>query len=172
MPSLSPAETDQFVEQMRPALVKFFWRKCRTQAEAEDLAQDVLMRALDYARHLPAGQAKGYIFRAAVNRWRDRQRRIVSRGTTVELNESLLSVDEQSVPERLSIAEQELRLVMESLMELSERTRDVFVLVRLEQMKQTEIAAMFQISVSAVEKHLARAIAHLSMRAGGEGSRS
>jgi RNA polymerase sigma-70 factor (ECF subfamily) len=169
MPSLSSSQSDQFVAQMRPALVRYFWRKCGTQAEAEDLAQDVMMRALGYAHHLSPEHAKGYIFRVAVNRWRDRQRRIVSRGTTLELNEALACVDEESVPERVSAAEQELRLVAESLMELGERTRDVFVLVRLEQMKQAEIAAMFGISVSAVEKHVAKAVAHLARWAASEG---
>jgi RNA polymerase sigma-70 factor (ECF subfamily) len=45
---------------------------------------------------------------------------------------------------------------------MNERTRDVFLLVRLENMKQAEIAARLGISVSAVEKHLAKALAQVA----------
>jgi RNA polymerase sigma-70 factor (ECF subfamily) len=58
------------VAPLRPALVKYFLRKSGNAAEAEDLAQDVLVRALGKARWESAEQAKGYIFRIAVNRWR------------------------------------------------------------------------------------------------------
>ena len=50
--------------------------------------------------------------------------------------------------------------------ELPERTRNVFLLARLENMRQAEIARRLGVSVSGVEKHLARAIAHLSQRLG------
>ena len=40
---------------------------------------------------------------------------------------------------------------------------DVFVLYRLEKMKQREIAALYGISVSSVEKYVARATEHLSL---------
>jgi len=43
----------------------------------------------------------------------------------------------------------------------SERSRVVFVLRRLEGLKYRDIAAQLNISVSAVEKHMERAIAHL-----------
>jgi RNA polymerase sigma-70 factor (ECF subfamily) len=47
---------------------------------------------------------------------------------------------------------------------LPARTRDIFVLFRLDQLKQSEIAARMGISVSAVEKHVVRAVAHLARR--------
>ena len=55
-----------------------------------------------------------------------------------------------------------------ALTELHPRTRDVFVLHRLEQMKQAEIAGLFGISVSSVEKHIARALEHLATRLEGK----
>jgi len=45
-----------------------------------------------------------------------------------------------------------LHVVVAALQELGERTRDVFMLDRLEHMKHAEIATLFGISVSAVEK--------------------
>jgi len=65
----SPSDNASFVSEMRPALVKYFKRKTSNLVEAEDLAQDVLLRALTHANWKSQEQAKGYIFRTAVNRW-------------------------------------------------------------------------------------------------------
>lgn len=154
------------VAPLRPALVKYFVHKCGNVAEAEDLAQDVLVRALSKTEWESAEQVKGYIFRIAVNRWHDRNRRGLTRGVAVEWDDSATFAQaEESSPERVLSNEQELHGVIAALQELGERTRDVFMLFRLEQMKHGEIAQLFGISVSAVEKHVAKAVAHLARRA-------
>jgi RNA polymerase sigma-70 factor (ECF subfamily) len=156
-------ESIALVAPLRPALVKYFLRKCGNASEAEDLAQDVLVRALGKARWESAEQAKGYIFRIAVNRWHDRNRRGLTRGTVVEWDDAATFAQaEESSPERVLCNEQELYAVVAALQELSERTRDVFLLFRLEQLKHVQIAEMFGISVSAVEKHVSKAVAHLA----------
>lgn len=161
-PTADSPERNALIAQMRPALVKYFRRKCGNAAEAEDLAQDVLVRTLARSGWT-AERARGYIFRAAVNRWRDRNRRALTHGATVAWDDAAeFALDEEISPERVVVVEQELHRVASALRELNERTRDVFMLIRLEQMKQAQIAAMFGISVSAVEKHLARALAHLA----------
>lgn len=162
----APAGSPQdalLVAQMRPALVKYFKRKCGDAAQAEDLAQDVLMRALAHCGWATPEQAKGYIFRTAVNRWRDLKRRQLTHGVPVDWDDAAdFARDEEKSPERVLVGEQELHRVVAALRALNERTRDIFILVRLEQVKQADIAAMFGISVSAVEKHVARALAHLA----------
>ncbi len=166
LPKLMPPKTQEqasLVAAMRPALVAFFQRRCRNGAEAEDLAQDVVLRALAHAKSLSPEQASGYIFRIAVNRWRDRGRRLLSHGSCVAWDEkSALAVSDAFSPERVVCAAEELGNVVSALQELGERTRDVLVLCRLEQMKQAEIATAMGISVSSVEKHLVRALAHLA----------
>jgi RNA polymerase sigma factor (sigma-70 family) len=151
------------VAPLRPALVKYFLRKCGNAAEAEDLAQDVLLRALGKAQWESAEQAKGYIFRIAVNRWHDRNRRGRAHGTVIEWDDTAAFAQaEDTSPERVLSNEQELHAVIVALESISERTRDVFLLFRLEQMRQGEIAALFGMSVSAVEKHVSKAVAHLA----------
>lgn len=158
--------------QMRPALVKYFRRKCGNPQEAEDLAQDVLVRSLAHATWVSPEQAKGYIFRAAVNRWNDRQRMVHTHGTTVEWSDATApTLDEETTPEHVLEIEQELHRVNAALMQLKERTRDIFVLIRLEQMKQSAVAEMLGVSVSTVEKEFVKALAHLARCAkGGEGA--
>jgi RNA polymerase sigma factor (sigma-70 family) len=151
------------VASLRPAIVKYFLRRCGNVAEAEDLAHDVLERALGKAYWESAAQAKNYIFRAAVNRWHDRNRRRATHGAVIEWDDAAtFALAEESSPERVISNEQELHAVVAALRDLSERTRDVFMLYRLEQMKHGEIAQLYGISVSAVEKHVAKAVAHLA----------
>jgi RNA polymerase sigma-70 factor (ECF subfamily) len=101
-----------------------------------------------------------------VNRWHDRNRRFLTRGPVVEWDDGATYAQaEENSPERVLNSKQELHVVVAALQELSERTRDVFMLDRLEHLKHGEIAQIFGISVSAVEKHVSKAVAHLARRA-------
>jgi RNA polymerase sigma factor (sigma-70 family) len=166
LPSSDFSDAASLVAPLRPALIKYFLRKCGSVAEAEDLAQDVIVRALACSDLESPEHAKGYVFRIAVNRWHDRNRRVATHGTVIEWDDSatFASAEETSL-EHAFEQHQELDRVVAALQELNVRTLDIFMLARLEQMKQAEIAGLFGISVSAVEKHIAKALAHLARRA-------
>jgi RNA polymerase sigma factor (sigma-70 family) len=70
--------------------------------------------------------------------------------------------EEHLDPERLLRGREDLQAATASLLCLPERTRTVFILRRLEGQKYRDIAQHLGISVSAVEKHMIRAIEHLS----------
>ena len=161
----SELDSSVLLTELRPALIAYFRRRCGDTAEAEDLAQDVILRALTHARWTTVEEARSYIFKIAVNRWRDRGRRKLTHGTEVEWNEERVQTVAEEIPlERVLSGEEEIRRTIDALQELGERTRDVLVLCRFEQMKQGEIAEVLGISVSAVEKHLVKALAHLTRR--------
>jgi RNA polymerase sigma factor (sigma-70 family) len=152
-----------FIADLRPALVAYFKRRCGNAAEAEDLAQDVILRALSHAQWSSAEEARGYIFRIALNRWRDRGRRKLTHGTELGWDDEIAQgVSEGISPERVLSSQEQLHRIASALQQLEERTLKVFVLCRLEQMKQKEIADLLGISVSAVEKHLVKALAHVA----------
>jgi RNA polymerase sigma factor (sigma-70 family) len=163
-----PLDNATIVSEMRPALMKYFKRKTGNPMEAEDLAQDVLLRALTHPNWKTQDQAKGYIFRTAVNRWRDSLRRQRIRGTVIawdtaspeHANENSGS---ENLPERVLIAEEELIQVVRALEGMNVRTRTVLMLIKLEKMRVATVAEMLGISVSAVGKHLAKGIAHLAV---------
>ena len=75
---------------------------------------------------------------------------------------------EELDPDRVLQARQSLASVVNALREMPERTRTIFILFRLENMKQREIADMLGISVRTVEQHVIRASTHLRERLGGE----
>ena len=74
---------------------------------------------------------------------------------------------EELSPERVLLSKASLKEALELLEELGERTRNIFVLFRLENMKQKEIAAFYGIGQSTVEKHVMKAVLHLAARGKG-----
>jgi len=144
---------------MRPALLKFFMRKTGSGAEAEDLTQDVLMRALAHARWETPEDAKGYLFRVAINRWRDYQRKLLTRGQPERwVDELEEQVGSENTPDHVLVVREDLNQVIEALEAMQERTRTVLVLIQVEQMKTETVAEMLGISSRAVRKHLAKGI--------------
>jgi RNA polymerase sigma factor (sigma-70 family) len=166
-----PLDNPSLVAQMRPALIRYFKRKSGSSVEAEDLAQDVLVRALTHAHWKSSGEAKGYIFRTAINRWRDRHRRERTHGTSVSLDEKEIEeLGTHNSPECVLIVRDELDQIARALEEMNVRTRTVLMLIRLEQMKVATVADVLGISPSAVNKHLAKGIARLAeLRRQGDG---
>ncbi len=154
----------------RLPLIAYFLRRVGDRAEAEDLTQEVFLRILRNLEIIDVPRAKAYVFTAAANLLRDRARQ-----KAVRLTESRADLDgsaaplareliEEISPERVLLGKETLQDVLAALGELSERTRDIFVLYRIEKMKQHEIASLYGLSLSAVEKHVLKAIAHLSKR--------
>lgn len=147
------------VSQMRPALLRYFRRKIGSDAEAEDLTQDVIVRALAHIHWDNPVQARGYIFRAAVNRWRDQRRRARTRGVVVEWNEDTAGESGAGdPPEYTLIHREELQDVLRVLRSLPQKTRTVVTLIRFEHMKIAAVAEALGTSTRAIHRHLAKAM--------------
>jgi RNA polymerase sigma-70 factor (ECF subfamily) len=156
----------------RGPLMAFFLRKVRHREDAEDLTQETFARLLASPQAADLNSAEAFVFKVATNLLRDRARRQSVRGWQVPVpeegnpEETSEGLVEDRAPERVLLGREELALALRALNELGERTRDIFILARLENMKQKEIAALFGLSVSTVEKHLIRATQHLAKRFG------
>ncbi len=151
----------------RPALVRYFERRGVPSMDAEDVAQEVFDRLTRRQGVAGIEKLERYLFETAANAAVDYHRRAKSRarGRHVVYNEALHAQAEAS-PEIVYVAQEELAEVLTALRELPERTRHIFVLARLENMKQVEIARGMGLSISAIEKHLRIAMAHLVERLG------
>jgi RNA polymerase sigma factor (sigma-70 family) len=153
----------------RLPLIAYFRRRVSSAAEAEDLTQDVFERVLKALSHAPIVNAEALVFRIAVNLLRDRARREITRGGEQSLtSENIVALaDALTVdlsPERVVLGERTLADVLAALQELGERTQAIFYLYRLENLKIREIAAIYGISASAVEKQVSKALLHLTRR--------
>lgn len=148
---------------LRDSLLGFFRRRIPDASEAEDLVQDVFTRIVSRDSAEPVEHLGGYVYQVAHSVLADRGRRRV-----VRLSEAHVPLDterhgdEDFDPARILAGKQDLRRATAALLSLPERTRTVFVLHRLEGRRYREIGEQLGISVSAVEKHMARAVRHLS----------
>ena len=148
-------------DRYRAPLMAFFSRRTGGYEEAEDLAQDVLLRVLQRKDLNDVEQPDAFIFKTARNLLQDRAKR----ARVVEKNQVELEIREEATeglsPERVIQGKQELSRALSALDQLKDKTRAIFILSRLEGMKYREIAELYGISVSAVEKHLIHAFAHM-----------
>jgi RNA polymerase sigma-70 factor (ECF subfamily) len=149
----------------RGPLMSFFLRRVRDRAEAEDLTQEVFARLLAAAERGPIEDAEAFVFQIAANLLRDRSRREKVRA---DYRERLWSQEGAEVdpldPQRFTADRESLAQLVGGLKELPEPTRAIFVLYRLENVDKRAIAEAYGLAVSSVDRHLAKAMAHLIAR--------
>jgi len=146
----------------RGALMAFFLRRTLSRSDAEDLTQEVFAR-LASGEIGDVENPGAYLHQMAANLLRDRARREQVRDGYRRSVHGVIHSDVETIdPSRIFLARETLGEVSEALRQLPERTRAIFLLFRLEGMKQAELAEYYGISVSAVQKHLLKATMHLT----------
>jgi RNA polymerase sigma factor (sigma-70 family) len=167
-----PTTEFQLDRSFRGPLLGYFLKRVKSRNEAEDLTQEVFVRLLHHPDKNNGQTIDGYVFTIAANLLRDRaksvatayHRQIQSLDLLDEEDAFSANLVEDRNPERVLIGKQTIQDVLDALVELGERTCDIFILARLENVQHREIAAMYGISVSAVEKMMMKAMAHLGAR--------
>jgi RNA polymerase sigma factor (sigma-70 family) len=151
-------------EPLRRWLTGYFRRRVRNEADVEDLVQEVFERMVRRDGGEPIDSLDAYVLRVAASVASDRARRRSARRADLHIPfDTDLHGSEALDPERVLSGKEELDAAAAALLTLPERTRTVFILSRLESYRYRDIAAHLGISVSAVEKHLVRALRHLSL---------
>lgn len=157
------SQADALVRQYREPLKRFFERRLRHRADAEDLAQEVLLR-LARQHSLVRQTRPAYIFLTARSVLLDRVRRnrVRERGDLHESDDSALEVPSA---ERVYSAQERVERVEKLLEALTPRVRQVFMMHRVEGLAYTEIAQALGITMSTVEKHMSAALRFLVQHA-------
>lgn len=152
----------EFVCAYEPALMGFFLKRVHDHCAAGDLVQEVFYRLLRRKSGTQITDMRGYVFEVARNVLKDKARRDAARRTGRHVR---FDPDHHGgsdfCPERVFIGKQSLVRIIEAVESLPQRTQDVFVLRAFENMKYREIAATMGLSIRAVEKHMAKALAHV-----------
>lgn len=161
---VKPGDVDIVVRRHEGALRRFVGSRIGGDADVDDIVQEVFVR---FARRSP-GEAierlEAYLFQTAHNLIRDRARhRQVRRDAATEAEDASAAQTPIS-PEQTLIDRQTLALVRQALADLPERTRNVFLLHRVDGLRHQDIASALNMSLSTVEKDVRRAMAHLTRR--------
>lgn len=147
--------------------VRLLRRESGSDAAAEDFVQDAYVRMLEYEQRGEVRNPNGFVLHAARNlaiTAHRRQKRhaiaLADRAVEAILHPTNIAQDE------VIAARESLSVVEQAIDNLPARAREVFVMHRIDGMTYSEIARTLAISVSAVEKNMARALTALTLELG------
>lgn len=150
---------------LTPRVLSLALRMLGDRAEAEDVAQEAMVRLWKIAPDWRAGEAKisTWLYRVAANLCTDRLRRRRGVGLEDAFGDGAEIADDEPRAEDRLHAEYRAQALRDALQELPERQRQAVVLRHLEGLSNPEIADVMEIGVEAVESLIARgkrALAH------------
>lgn len=141
-------------------------RLTRRPADAEDLLHSAFLRLHAYSLRNTVDNPSAFLVRTAVNLSIDDVRQKRSRGETlVDATDFAEIADGEPLQDEVLASRNRLEKVRLALGQLTPRTRTIFLMHRVEGLKYREIAARLDITMSAVEKHIAKAVLHLATHA-------
>ncbi|MCM8732524.1 RNA polymerase sigma factor [Hephaestia sp. GCM10023244] len=162
-------ELPSLFEHHRAELLRFVTARTGDVAEAEDILQELWLRA-GAAPAATVEHWRAYLFRSAnnliIDRVRARRRRELRDRTWTESLHGVAFgmteiVDPADAPDHAIEADQEARRLAAAIAALPAGARRVFELHKVDGLSHTEVAARLRISRSGVEKHMAVAMKHL-----------
>jgi RNA polymerase sigma-70 factor (ECF subfamily) len=129
----------------------------RSPDDIDDLMQEAFLRLQLYCRDHVVHNQEAFLVTTALNLSAEQGRR-ASRAKVSTAEDDLINVmDPAPNADEILAGQQRLRRLMLGLQRLPPRSREVFLLNRSEGLSYIQIAAQLGISVSMVEKHVARA---------------
>ncbi|SDJ84769.1 RNA polymerase, sigma subunit, ECF family [Aliiruegeria lutimaris] len=143
---------------LTPRVLSVAARMLGDRSEAEDVAQEAMLRLWKIAPEWRTGEAQvsTWLYRVASNLCTDRLRRRRGVGLDDAFGDGVAPADEQPPAEERMQTAVRATALQEALAELPDRQRQAVVLRHLEGLSNPEIAAVMEIGVEAVESLTAR----------------
>jgi RNA polymerase sigma factor (sigma-70 family) len=155
-----PSDTTALFIEHRGSLVDYAARIVGSRAQAEDVVQEAWFR-LSRVPESPIREPLGYLYRLVRNLAIDSRRTLTREvGRSVADSSAATLADETPSPEQSAADKDELRLVLEALAALPERTRIAVRMNRIEGRKLQEVADHLDLSVSRTFKLIVEGVAH------------
>jgi len=131
-------------------------RRGRSRHDADDLVQEAWVRLACAESRQTVNEPEAFLMRAALNLSIDAYRIRRNHGEEVLLENAQL-IDATPTAETILLARERIARLSECLAQLDPKTQRIFLAHRIDGMSYLEIARDNGLSVSAVEKHIAKA---------------
>lgn len=150
-------------ERERSALETFFIRLCRCPSRSDDLVQNTFVTLWRYRDNFTArGKATSYLYRVALNQWRQWCRQENRRHDVHRDFECTVPPRVVPAPDREAERDDLKEWVWHSITQLKPPQREVFVLHRFEGLSCPEIAEVLDENLKTVESRLRLALSKLT----------
>jgi RNA polymerase sigma factor (sigma-70 family) len=142
----------------QPDLLKFLVRRVGSQ-DAQDLLQETYVRVRHYASSKTIANPQALLFKTAINIARNYRSRRATEQKYLEAGSLPEDLPEASPlqDERLD-AQSRLELLNEAIRSLPPRCREVFIMLRIDEIPPDEVARRLGISRNMVQQHLRLAL--------------
>lgn len=164
---------EAFVREYEPLLQAFFRNRLGSDDTAAEYTQDAFLRFAQAGYDPASSEVKALVFAIARNLFFDHLRRVRRERARGFLVDRMLDQDELAglastdpAPDVHLSDRQDLEAVVAAIETLPPRCAQIFLMHRINGLAQKEIAAALGISLSAVEKHIKRALIHLAEAVG------
>lgn len=123
----------------------------------DDLMQEAFLRLQVYCRDRPVHNTEAFMVRTVLNLAAEQGRR--SGSSPVTLNDAAVEmvIDPSPPPDEMYVRQKKMQCMKAGLQRLNARPREVLLMHRIDGLSHVQIAERLGISVSMVEKHVARA---------------
>ncbi len=161
-----PGLFEAFVRTEAATLIGFFQRLGESRVEAEDLAQEVLLKLYRHsASYQPQGTFEAFAMRIARNAWIDRRRRdaarVAARAWSALEAEPAEPTAQRAEPERRLLKREERARLSRALTRLSANHALIFELAVVQGLPYPEIARELDIPVGTVKSRVFHALRYL-----------
>lgn len=141
----------------------------RNPADAQDVTQEAMLRALRYFHAFRGEEARAWLLRIVRNSWIDLEARNGPEKLPLEALETRAA--DGPDPEQSALAGDRRRHVVAALAALPAESREVLVLREIEELSYKQIAAVLDLPIGTVMSRLARAREKLAAELGGQPER-
>lgn len=145
-------------ERYQVRMYNYFLKMLPDAAAAEDLTQQLFIRALHFRMKFKPGNVKAWLYRMATNLATDHLRmQSKNRGYQLELTES----HETYADADHGFSENDYMALDRALLALDEEEREIIILSKYQRMRYEEIGAILNLSVPNVKVRVHRALIRL-----------
>lgn len=152
------------LEAHKPGLLRFLQRRLGCEDAARDVYQGLSEHLVASPVHADVVTPRAYLYRAAANAAHSYRRAAKTRSSHEAAAAVRRGEADMRDPERVALGRDALRVVQRALDELPVLTKRMFIAFRVHGETQRDIARRFGVSLSTVEKRIAKATVHCHRR--------